>query len=608
MLRQHLSHLSSMSCFIRKVKRDFSKAAVCHCSVVAQGILRPVPLEHRAQLRAMSSTKKQSKASKSADSINARLQLVMKSGKYSLGYKTTLKTLRQGKSKLVLISNNCPALRKSEIEYYAMLAKTGVHHFHGDNNELGTACGRYYRVSCLSITDPGDSDIIRSLPGRQKRGVDETDGRTYGTEQKVVSLDIMQLIARFWIPLNKHRRFLPHHGGHRPQEGVRLCRYCWYLDWARALPSRCPQGSLGTLLLLVMQAWSFLGPQALLCAAVLFVSGVLCSAAGIGGGGIYVSLLMVLGGLSTRDAVPLSKGIVFFGSMASLVLNMRRANKKNKVIHYGICRVVVPSALVGTLFGVLINHTAGDRPILLFLMSILTFMAYTSVRTTWRQAVAEWGSSTAAAAKEAKADRAASAGSPWQKSDVLGGLGMLLLVVACGAARFHLHSWRSLCNHTALIQKLLLLLPICVCTSATLYNSYMCIGEECLLREDVVKYALMAAFTGCFAGLVGIGGGLIFSPFFLLMGIDPSVAVATSSTCVIFTSASTTFQYLLTGRIIMSLALFYGVCNLAASYCGTSLVLFLQEKFPGRRSIVSGIVTFAVLLSAGLVAAKIVTM
>eukprot|EP00401_Gymnodinium_catenatum_P080125 CAMPEP_0117498326 /NCGR_PEP_ID=MMETSP0784-20121206/21658_1 /TAXON_ID=39447 /ORGANISM="" /LENGTH=144 /DNA_ID=CAMNT_0005293411 /DNA_START=79 /DNA_END=509 /DNA_ORIENTATION=- len=110
-------------------------------------------------------TKKQSKASKNADSINARLQLVMKSGKYSLGYKTTLKTLRQGKAKLILIASNCPALRKSEIEYYAMLAKTGVHHFHGDNNELGTACGRYYRVSCLSITDPGDSDIIRSLPG-----------------------------------------------------------------------------------------------------------------------------------------------------------------------------------------------------------------------------------------------------------------------------------------------------------------------------------------------------------------------------------------------------------------------------------------------------------
>merc|ERR1719451_34260 len=113
----------------------------------------------------MAPAKKASKASKSAESINTRLALVMKSGKYCLGYKTTLKTLRQGKSKLILITNNCPALRKSEIEYYAMLAKTGVHHFNGDNNELGTACGRYYRVCCLSITDPGDSDIIRSLPG-----------------------------------------------------------------------------------------------------------------------------------------------------------------------------------------------------------------------------------------------------------------------------------------------------------------------------------------------------------------------------------------------------------------------------------------------------------
>ena len=86
-------------------------------------------------------------------------------GKYTLGYKTTLKSLRSGKSKLVIISNNIPPLRKSEIEYYAMLAKdTGVHHYQGNNVDLGTACGRYYRVSCCSITDPGDSDIIKALP------------------------------------------------------------------------------------------------------------------------------------------------------------------------------------------------------------------------------------------------------------------------------------------------------------------------------------------------------------------------------------------------------------------------------------------------------------
>ena len=225
----------------------------------------------------------QAKKAKAGEGINSRLQLVMKSGKYTLGYKTVLKCLRSGKgarrtglaarrrvraagrgdagaaaarppipeglgvvcrgsravaprrreqgahtptaaraapraaAKLVIISNNCPPLRKSEIEYYAMLAKAGVHHYSGsarphapggwqwrgaararalfrgspggarqqsaclasrtrnpspdarrrrcaaDNNDLGTACGRFFRVSCVSITDPGDSDIIRAM-------------------------------------------------------------------------------------------------------------------------------------------------------------------------------------------------------------------------------------------------------------------------------------------------------------------------------------------------------------------------------------------------------------------------------------------------------------
>ena len=85
-------------------------------------------------------------------------------GKYNLGFKETLKTLRNGKSKLVIIANNCPPLRKSEIEYYAMLSKTNVHHFTGNNVELGNACGKLFRASVLSVVNEGDSDILRSLP------------------------------------------------------------------------------------------------------------------------------------------------------------------------------------------------------------------------------------------------------------------------------------------------------------------------------------------------------------------------------------------------------------------------------------------------------------
>merc|ERR1712154_656331 len=96
------------------------------------------------------------KAKKTADSINSRLALVMKSGKATLGYKSTLKQLRSGNAKLVIIAGNTPPLRKSELEYYSMLSKTQVHHFSGNNIELGTACGKLFRCSTMAVLDAGD--------------------------------------------------------------------------------------------------------------------------------------------------------------------------------------------------------------------------------------------------------------------------------------------------------------------------------------------------------------------------------------------------------------------------------------------------------------------
>lgn len=69
--------------------------------------------------------------------MNSKLALVMRSGKVLLGYKQTLKAIRNGKAKLVFISNNCPTVRKSQIEYYAMLAQINILLYQGNNVDLG---------------------------------------------------------------------------------------------------------------------------------------------------------------------------------------------------------------------------------------------------------------------------------------------------------------------------------------------------------------------------------------------------------------------------------------------------------------------------------------
>ena len=50
---------------------------------------------------------------KAIESINTRLALVMKSGKFTLGYRSTLKSLRLGKAKLIILANNAPPLRSA---------------------------------------------------------------------------------------------------------------------------------------------------------------------------------------------------------------------------------------------------------------------------------------------------------------------------------------------------------------------------------------------------------------------------------------------------------------------------------------------------------------
>nr|XP_017452392.1 60S ribosomal protein L30-like [Rattus norvegicus] len=148
-----------MSWILHKVE-ETQRTTMCCGDVL---VLRTLAMEHGngQNGKKLVATKKMKK---SLGSINSHLQLVMKSGKCVLEYKQTLKMIRQGKAKLVILANNCPTLKKSEIEYYAMLAKTGVHHYSGSNTELSTACGKYYRVCTLAVSDQGDSDIIRSMP------------------------------------------------------------------------------------------------------------------------------------------------------------------------------------------------------------------------------------------------------------------------------------------------------------------------------------------------------------------------------------------------------------------------------------------------------------
>jgi len=390
-------------------------------------------------------------------------------------------------------------------------------------------------------------------------------------------------------------------------------------------------------------------PEVVSCTLVMLLAGILCSAGGIGGGGIYVTVLMVFGSLSVWDAVPLSKSVVFFGSLSSLVLNMRKATMtvggfSQSLIDVDICRLVVPGALVGTYCGVFMNGILPNWAVLCTLATVLVGICYMVLKTTHEQ-YREEEASVSQQQQASSSDggqisvefetikRTTEERSPLVHKDKISHVTpadislaavMLLLTVVCSVFRHHavrcqmadqptaqachhpalfwlegatLYTWMRSPVMSACIKVSCWAVPSIFCCAVTAAVAKSLVGKDGWSRSRTMEFSFMSVFTGCLAGFIGIGGGLIFSPFFLLMGIAPAAAVATSSTCVIFTSSSTTFQYLFTDRIIVSLTVLYGIVNFAASYVGTKFVHYLQDHMSSRRSYISAVVSLGVIIS-----------
>ncbi len=64
-------------------------------------------------------------------------------------------------------------------------------------------------------------------------------------------------------------------------------------------------------------------------------------------------------------------------------------------------------------------------------------------------------------------------------------------------------------------------------------------------KRIFIKYPLYSFISGVMAGLLGIGGGLIIGPLLLELGLHPVVSTATSNFMVLFTSSSTSIQFIL---------------------------------------------------------------
>lgn len=391
-------------------------------------------------------------------------------------------------------------------------------------------------------------------------------------------------------------------------------------------------------------AIDFHDPSLYYTAAAIFIAGVLASASGIGGGGIFVAVLMLCANFSPHQAVPLSKALIFSGAIMSFIVNIqKRDNRGERLIQVELVKNIVPMALGGTLFGVMLNTITPRAILVLCLALLLTFLtyklvsqgirAYNQENVSLAQALPNLNQdfNREAAVKNLpdRAETASTASSENGRGSVGGGgveqmqyfdgrstvirssgavyrdvaimIVILAAVIVCGSIRHTMDA-------TTMLPNVILALGLGACISvAVLFrqpfmSTANSIGDNFGDDYVSVSYPIMAFCAGICSGLMGIGGGLIFAPFLMLNGVDPSKAVSTSATCVIFTASSTTLQYFFLGRVMIYQALFLGVVSFLSAIAGTKLVHAIKEH--GRNSYLIFLVSLAVGISCVMVGFK----
>jgi len=396
------------------------------------------------------------------------------------------------------------------------------------------------------------------------------------------------------------------------------------------------------------------------------------SLGGIGGGGLVVPIYIIAMGLSPKQAIPLGSVTVLGGSLAGLILNLKRRHPlaDRPIIDWDLILVMEPLVLVGTVFGSILHRVIPGKVLSVLLVLLLSIVAHTtltkakrmydaerkyiehlksarsdylsrvaSFRTDFRMSEAAWNADALPGAYNYLESKTASYIPPSPirtqqtfetrsfdtnpisprigvhekqcililnpdfvtlRSDILeqekvtprakilaltGKFSVLMFLnITLGGGAFK-SPWGIECGGVAFWIVHIIMIAFLV-SSAWAAQTYLVNRHELkeLLRFDYVHgdikwdhrkailYPCFFMLAGLFAGMFGIGGGMITVPLMLAMGVHPAVCTATSSAMVFFTTLLSSSSFAVFNLIIWDYAVVCVVIGFIGSLIGMGIM------------------------------------
>jgi len=357
----------------------------------------------------------------------------------------------------------------------------------------------------------------------------------------------------------------------------------------------------------------------------------LAAGGGIGGGGILVPIYILVMNFSPRYGIPLSNVTILGGSIANNAFNIlkRHPARPRPMIDYDLVLLMEPPTIAGAVLGSILNKVLPEWVITTLLVLVLGFTAcrtWSSGNKLWQKeedklglkAENEEDDQTVAAPLIATATKDAQGGGDGDADPVSPSSADILAEIEEDEA-IQFPWWKvsaiALCFGLVVISNLLklhtakcgstgywilMLCPVFI-TGAMMIVVRMYLLNKMerkkqagyvLVEGDIewdatrtIAYPLLCALSGVFAGMFGIGGGIVKGPLMVEMGVLPEVSAATAAFMIAFTASSATVTYASFGNVAWDFAGVLVVLGLVFTSIGQYIVNGYVAR-TGRSSVI----------------------
>jgi len=332
---------------------------------------------------------------------------------------------------------------------------------------------------------------------------------------------------------------------------------------------------------------------------------ILAAGGGIGGGGLLVPIYIMVMNFSEKYGIPLSNVTILGGSIANNIFNMQKRHPNPLVdrpmIDYDLVLLMEPPTIAGAVLGSILNKILPSFVVVGLLVIVLGATAIKTWITgdkAWAKeqklleagGVLETSESAPLVSNETKAEEgtlrtsahdhsvvgpahaqanlffggqahgrseeyrqlleAEAVGFPLWKVGAI--LLCFLLVVACNLAKLQFATcgswayWAWMMGPVVISLSMSSIVRLYLLHKGEIRKSVGAphIDGDCKwTRKTTITYPAICTLAGLFAGMFGIGGGIVKGPLMLEMGVTPEVSASTAAFMIFFTASSATVTY-----------------------------------------------------------------